>query len=130
MRRRWGYRGPLRAQKVQIQDFVLEFIKYLSPPGKTLTGNTNDAGYPHIGFIVDDIRVMYEDMKAKGVHFNSARVTITDPTKPFGGEPADLSTGPGRHDAGVAADGERAKEWRASLPRIRTLPPELGSVVE
>jgi hypothetical protein len=38
--------------------------------------------------------------------------------------------GPGRHDAGVAADGESVKEWCASLPRILTLPPELGSVVE
>jgi len=40
----------LRVQKVQVQDFVLEFIQYLSPPGKELKGNTNDIGYPHIGF--------------------------------------------------------------------------------
>ena len=75
----------LRVQKVQIQEFVLEFIKYLSPPGKTLTGNTNDTGYPHIGFIVDDIRAMYEDMRAKGVQFKSTPVTITDPTNPLVG---------------------------------------------
>jgi catechol 2,3-dioxygenase-like lactoylglutathione lyase family enzyme len=75
----------LRVQKVQLQDFVLEFITYLSPPGKTLTGNTNDAGYPHIGFIVDDIMAMYEDMKAKGVQFKSAPVMITDTTNPIAG---------------------------------------------
>jgi hypothetical protein len=40
---------------------------------------------PHIGFIVDDIRVMYDDMTAKGVQFKSAPVTITDPTNPLMG---------------------------------------------
>ncbi len=75
----------LRVQKVQIQEFVLEFIQYLAPPGKTLTGNTNDAGYPHIGFIVDEIGVMYDEMRAKGVHFKSAPVAITDPTNPMVG---------------------------------------------
>ncbi len=75
----------LRVQKVQVQDFVLEFIKYLSPTGKTLTGNTNDAGYPHIGFVVDDMTTTYEDMKAQGVEFKSAPVTITDPSNPLVG---------------------------------------------
>jgi catechol 2,3-dioxygenase-like lactoylglutathione lyase family enzyme len=75
----------IRIQKVQVQDFVLEFIQYLSPPGQTLGGNTNDVGYPHIGFLVDDIDAMYDSLKAKGVRFKSAPGTITDPTNPLVG---------------------------------------------
>jgi len=75
----------LRVQKVQVQDFVLEFIQYLSPPGRELKGNTNDAGYPHIGFVVDDINAMYEDMKRKGVQFKSPPCRNTDKTHPMVG---------------------------------------------
>ena len=46
-------------QKVQIQDFVLEFIKYLSPPGQTLTGNTNDAGAAYAGYEDDAIKAQW-----------------------------------------------------------------------
>jgi len=73
----------LRVQKVQVQDFVMEFIQYLSPKGKELKGNTNDVGYPHIGFVVDDIKGMYESMKQKGVQFKSAPVTIDDKANPM-----------------------------------------------
>jgi len=73
----------LRVQKVQVQDFVLEFIQYLSPPGRELKGNTNDVGYPHIGFVVDDIVGMYEDMKRKGAQFKSPPCQITDKSNPM-----------------------------------------------
>jgi len=75
----------LRVQKVQVQDFVLEFIQYLSPPGKELRGNTNDAGYPHIGMVVDDIQTMYESLKNKGVQFKSPPFRVTDKTNPMRG---------------------------------------------
>ncbi|UCH50441.1 MAG: VOC family protein [Chloroflexota bacterium] len=75
----------IRVQKVQVQDFVLEFIQYLSPPGKELKGNTNDVGYPHIGFVVDDIAGVYEDMKRKGVRFKSPPRQITDESNPMVG---------------------------------------------
>lgn len=75
----------LRVQKVQVQDFILEFIQYLSPPGKVLTGNTNDVGYPHIGFNVDDIQAMYQDMSRKGVQFKSPPYKIADKTNPMFG---------------------------------------------
>ena len=75
----------LRVQKVQVQDFVLEFIQYLSPPGKELKGNTNDVGYPHIGFVVDDINGMYEDLKQKGVQFKSPPIKNTDESNPMVG---------------------------------------------
>ena len=75
----------LRVQKVQVQDFLMEFIQYLSPPGKVLKGNTNDVGYPHIGFVVDDINTMYQDMGKKGVQFKSPPNEITDKTNPMVG---------------------------------------------
>jgi catechol 2,3-dioxygenase-like lactoylglutathione lyase family enzyme len=75
----------LRVQKVQVKDFVIEFIQYLSPPGKELKGNTNDVGYPHIGFVVDDIAGLYEDMKGKGVQFKSPPCTISDESNPMKG---------------------------------------------
>ena len=75
----------LRVQKVQVQDFVIEFIQYLSPPGRELKGNTNDIGYPHIGFVVDDINAMYEDMKRKGAQFKSPPCQNTDESNPMVG---------------------------------------------
>lgn len=75
----------LRVQKVQVQDFVLEFIQYLSPPGKELKGNTNDVGYPHIGFVVDDIAETYENMKRKGVQFKSPPCSVADESNPMFG---------------------------------------------
>jgi glyoxylase I family protein len=75
----------LRVKKVQLGDFVLEFIQYLSPPGKELKGNTNDVGYPHIGIVVDDIEETYRTLKPKGVRFKSAPVKITDKSNPMCG---------------------------------------------
>ena len=72
----------LRVRKVQVQDFILEFIQYLSPPGKELKGNTNDVGYPHIGFLVDDINGSYVDLQRKGVQFKSSPCRVTDETAP------------------------------------------------
>jgi len=92
-----GLRGAhLRVQKVQIQDFVLEFIQYLSPPGKVLGGNTNDVGYPHIGFTVDNIDAMYEDLTRKGVQFKSAPYEIIDKTNPMVGTKVVFLWGPER----------------------------------
>ena len=75
----------IRVQKVQVQDFVLEFIQYLSPPGKELKGNTNDVGYPHIGFVVDDINATYKDLRQKGVQFKSPPCKVTDKNNPMFG---------------------------------------------
>ena len=93
----YGYEGELiekftglpgahtRVRKVKVQDFVLEFIQYLSPPGRELKGNMNDIGYPHIGFVVDDINRMYDDLKQKGAQFRSPPCQVTDETSPVFG---------------------------------------------
>ena len=75
----------LRVGKVQVGDFVLEFIQYLSPPGRELKGNTNDVGYPHIGFEVDDIEEMYKTLTQRGVEFKSPPVSINVEGNPMGG---------------------------------------------
>lgn len=38
----------IRVVKIKVEDIILEFIQYLSPPGRELKGNTNDVGCPHI----------------------------------------------------------------------------------
>lgn len=75
----------LRVGKVQVGDFVLEFIQYLSPPGRELKGNTNDVGYPHIGFEVDDIEEMYKTLTQQGVKFKSPPVWNTTEGHPMYG---------------------------------------------
>jgi catechol 2,3-dioxygenase-like lactoylglutathione lyase family enzyme len=67
----------LRVGKVEVGGFILEFIQYLSPPGRELKGNTNDVGYPHIGFEVDDIEKMYKTLTQRGVKFKSPPVWQT-----------------------------------------------------
>jgi catechol 2,3-dioxygenase-like lactoylglutathione lyase family enzyme len=84
----------IRVRKVQVQDFVLEFIQYLSPPGRELKGNTNDVGYPHIGFEVDDINKAYEQLKRKGVKFKSPPFKITNEANPMFGWQAVYFWGP------------------------------------
>ena len=67
----------LRITKVEVGDTILEFIQYLSPPGRELKGNTNDIGYPHIGFEVDDIEETYKTLTQRGVKFKSPPVWNT-----------------------------------------------------
>jgi catechol 2,3-dioxygenase-like lactoylglutathione lyase family enzyme len=102
----YGYEGELpatftglpgahtRVRKVKVQDFVLEFIQYLAPPGKELNGNMNDIGYPHIGFVVDDIHQMYENLRRKGVQFRSAPCQVTDENSPVFGWQLVFLSGP------------------------------------
>jgi len=71
--------------KVEIQAIVLEFIQYISPPGRELRGNTNDVGCPHIGFVVDDLEEMYKKLHGRGVKFKSPPQWITDKANPMRG---------------------------------------------
>ena len=75
----------LRVTKVEVGNFILEFIQYLSPPGRELRGNTNDIGYPHIGFEVDDIEEMYKTLRQQGVKFKSPPVWNTTEGHPMYG---------------------------------------------
>ncbi len=93
----YGYEGDLietftglpgahtRVRKVRVEDFVLEFIQYLSPTGRELKPDMNDVGSPHIGFVVDDIHGMYEGLRQKGVRFRSAPCRVEDKTSPVYG---------------------------------------------
>jgi catechol 2,3-dioxygenase-like lactoylglutathione lyase family enzyme len=75
----------LRVRKVEVGDFVLEFIQYLAPPDKELKLNTNDVGCPHIGFLADDIEEMYKTLAPKGVKFKSPPQWNTDGSHPMYG---------------------------------------------
>ncbi len=48
----------------------LEFIEYVAPKGEKIDLKTCNVGVAHLGFVVDDIQKMYEDLTAKGVKFN------------------------------------------------------------
>ena len=72
----------LKVTKIAVGDFILEFIQYLSPPGKEPKLNTNDIGCPHIGFEVDDIEEMYKTLTRKGVRFKSPPVWKKDKGQP------------------------------------------------
>ncbi len=72
----------LKVSKINVGDVTLEFIQYLSPPGRELKGNTNDVGCPHIGFEVDDIEEMYKTLTQQGVRFKSPPQWNTDEGNP------------------------------------------------
>lgn len=81
-----GFSGThFRVGKVQLGDFVLEFIQYLSPKGGESQGDLNVVGYPHLGFVVDDIGETYKTLKERGVKFRSEPVKITDKNHPMFG---------------------------------------------
>ncbi len=60
----------------------LELIQYLSPPGVKLDTRTNNVGSAHLALNVDDLRRMYNELKAKGVRFK--------------GEPIETPAGPNK----------------------------------
>jgi len=66
-----------RIAKIEVGSAILEFMQYLSPPGRELKGNPNDAGCPHIAFDVDNIDEMYKTLKQRGVRFKSAPLALT-----------------------------------------------------
>ncbi len=54
----------------------IELIQYLNPPGGNITPtNRNDVGASHLGFIVDDLDSIYQELSAKGVQFVGPPVT-------------------------------------------------------
>ncbi len=60
----------------------LELIQYLNPPGVKLDTRTHNVGSAHLGLNVDDLRRVYREFKAKGVHFK--------------GEPIEIPAGPNK----------------------------------
>jgi catechol 2,3-dioxygenase-like lactoylglutathione lyase family enzyme len=69
----------LKITKIAVEGCMLEFIQYLSPPGREPKLNTNDIGCPHIGFEVDDLEETYRTLTEKGVRFKSPPVWKKEP---------------------------------------------------
>ena len=60
----------------------LELIQYLNPPGAKLDPRTNNVGSAHLALIVEDLRALHRDLKAKGFRFK--------------GEPIEIPAGPNK----------------------------------
>jgi catechol 2,3-dioxygenase-like lactoylglutathione lyase family enzyme len=74
-----GARLRLAALRVPQTEHVLELIEYERPRGEHVRRATNDVGCAHLGLVVDDIDAEYERLRAAGVEFLSAPVTVTEP---------------------------------------------------
>ena len=73
-----GAQSHCRIAKIEVGDTILEFMQYLSPPGREIKGNSNDVGVPHIALEVDNLEEMYNDLKQRGVRFKSAPLALTN----------------------------------------------------
>ena len=63
----------------------IEFIEYLAPKGQKLDLRTCNTGVAHLGFEVDDVQKMYDDLINKGVKFNHPPVWADEgPMKGWG----------------------------------------------
>ena len=56
----------------------LELVQYTNRPSPAADPATNRAGSSHLCLLVEDLRACYEDLLARGVHFVSEPVTITE----------------------------------------------------
>ena len=82
----------LKSAYLQAPGHRLELIQYLSPPGKKLDTRTHNVGSAHLAFIVEDLRRLYADLKAKGVQFKSPPMEV--PAGPNRGNLAVYCTDP------------------------------------
>jgi catechol 2,3-dioxygenase-like lactoylglutathione lyase family enzyme len=57
-------------------EHVIELFQYVSPEGKPMDLQPNNPGSSHLAFVVEDLSVVYEQLKAKGVNFRTPPVTI------------------------------------------------------
>jgi catechol 2,3-dioxygenase-like lactoylglutathione lyase family enzyme len=72
-----GASAHCRIAKIGVGETIIEFMQYLSPPGRELKGAPNDVGIPHIAFEVDDLDGMYATLKQRGVRFKSEPLALT-----------------------------------------------------
>lgn len=55
----------------------LEVVQYLNHTGEPADTSTNRPGRTHLCLVVDDLATAYEDLRSKGVRFQSDPVEIT-----------------------------------------------------
>jgi catechol 2,3-dioxygenase-like lactoylglutathione lyase family enzyme len=56
----------------------LELFEYVHPRGTPLDTRNNKPGSAHIALLVDDLRPMVEELKAKGVQFRSPPIYLDE----------------------------------------------------
>ena len=64
----------IKGTHLQLGDYDVELIEYVSPQGKEVDLSTSYIGSGHIGLMVDDVQGLYEQLKAKGVRFKGAPI--------------------------------------------------------
>jgi catechol 2,3-dioxygenase-like lactoylglutathione lyase family enzyme len=70
--------GVVRAALLKIpgSEHRFELFEYVHPKGTPADVRTNNPGSSHVALHVDDLKALYETMKAKGVTFRSPPVYI------------------------------------------------------
>jgi catechol 2,3-dioxygenase-like lactoylglutathione lyase family enzyme len=61
----------LRTAMFKVGDTLLEITAYLNPKGRLQDRLPCDVGQMHLAFKVKNLRKLYEDLKNKGVEFNT-----------------------------------------------------------
>lgn len=64
---------------------TLELIQYLAPKSAILNQHRHQPGHTHIGFLVDDVDIVYERLTARGAAPSSRPVVISEPGSAWDG---------------------------------------------
>jgi catechol 2,3-dioxygenase-like lactoylglutathione lyase family enzyme len=56
----------------------LELFEYVQPRGVAADIRTNNPGSAHVSYLVDDLKAIYETLKAKGVQFRSPPIDLDE----------------------------------------------------
>ena len=61
----------LETRMIRFGSVVLELLHYATPPGAPYSSRNCDTGACHVCFQVDDIHVLHDTLRARGVEFYS-----------------------------------------------------------
>lgn len=74
-----GVKGAnMKIAVLKAGDDIIELIQYVTPRGKPYDRLPCDIGNMHIAFRVSDINKVYDELKKKGVNFNSPPIEIIE----------------------------------------------------
>jgi len=59
-------------------EHCLELFEYVTPRGVSLDVRNNNPGSAHIALLVEDLKLAYEELKAKGVRFRSPPIDLDE----------------------------------------------------
>ncbi len=68
--------AKMLSANIEAGGHILEFFQFLEPVTAPYHGDMSKSGSAHLALYVDDIAEMYDELKAKGVVFNSEINTV------------------------------------------------------